>query len=97
MTEGCTSYCTAYFWIVPAKVDGAWTIGEGELTLKQTYQNVTGTLKNGNVDRADHDGKLNGDEITFTAGGTEYTGKVNGTTIEGTTKSGEKWQAKRGA
>ena len=36
-------------------------------------------------------GKLKGDEITFTAGGTEYTGKVNGTTIEGTTKSGEKW------
>ena len=38
------------------------------------------------------DGKLKGDTITFTAGGTEYTGKVNGTTIEGTTKSGEKWQ-----
>ena len=96
VTEGCTSYCKAYFWIVPAKVDGAWTTDKGELSLKQTYQNVTGTLKNGNV-IAPITGKLKGDEITFTAGGTEYTGKVNGTTIEGTTKFGEKWQAKRGA
>ncbi|MET0868408.1 MAG: class I SAM-dependent methyltransferase [Pseudorhodoplanes sp.] len=96
-TEGCTSYCKAYYWLVPAKVDGAWTTDKGELALKQTYQFFTGTLKNGNVVAPITDGKLKGDEITFTAGGTEYTGKVNGTTIEGTTKSGEKWQAKRGA
>jgi hypothetical protein len=96
VTEGCTSYCKAYFWLVPAKVDGTWTTDKGELSIKQTYQNFTGTLKNGNV-IAPINGKLKGDEITFTAGGTEYTGKVNGTTIEGTTKSGEKWQAKRGA
>jgi hypothetical protein len=97
VTEGCTSYCKAYFWIVPAKVDGAWMTGRGELTLKQTYQTFTGTLKNGNVITPVTDGKLRGDEITFTAGGTEYSGKVNGSTIEGTTKSGDKWQAKRGA
>ena len=97
VTEGCTSYCKAYFWLVPAKVDGAWTTDKGELAIKQTYQNFTGTLKNGNVVAPITDGKLKGDTITFTAGGTEYTGKVNGTTIEGTTKSGEKWQAKRGA
>jgi hypothetical protein len=97
VTEGCTSYCKAYFWIVPAKVDGAWTTEKGELTLKQTYQNFTGTLKNGNVITPITDGKLKGNDITFTAGGTEYTGKVNGSTIEGTTRSGDKWQAKRGA
>ena len=97
VTEGCTSYCKAYFWLVPAKVDGAWTTDKGELAIKQTYQNFTGTLKNGNVVAPITDGKLKGDTISFTAGGTEYTGKVNGTTIEGTTKSGEKWQAKRGA
>ncbi len=97
VTEGCTSYCKAYFWIVPAKVDGTWTMDKGELAIKQTFQNFTGTIKNGNVVTPVTNGKLKGDEITFTAGGTEYTGKVNGTTIEGTTKSGEKWQAKRGA
>src|SRR5687767_4739617 len=40
--EGCQSYCTAYLWIVPAKVDGRWKLPTGDLTLKQTYQNVTG-------------------------------------------------------
>lgn len=97
VTEGCTSYCKAYFWIVPAKVDGTWNTDKGELTLKQAYQYFTGTLKNGNVVTPITDGKLKGDEITFTAGGTAYSGKVNGSTIEGTTKSGDKWTAKRGA
>lgn len=97
VTQGCTSYCKAYFWIVPAKVDGTWATDKGELAIKQTFQNFTGTIKNGNVVTPITNGKLKGDEITFTAGGTDYTGKVNGTTIEGTTKSGEKWQAKRGA
>jgi SAM-dependent methyltransferase len=97
VTEGCQSYCKAYFWIVPAKVDGTWTTDKGELTLKQTFQNFTGTLKNGNVITPITGGKLKGADISFTAGGVEYTGKVNGSTIEGTTKSGEKWQAKRGA
>jgi SAM-dependent methyltransferase len=97
VTEGCQSYCKAYFWIVPAKVDGTWNTDKGELSLKQTFQNFTGTLKNGNVITPVTGGKLKGNDISFTAGGVEYTGKVNGSTIEGTTKSGDKWQAKRGA
>ncbi len=31
--EDCTSWCTALFWIVPAKVAGTWAIPGGELTL----------------------------------------------------------------
>ena len=46
--NGCASYCTAYLWIVPAKVDGTWQLPQGELTLKQTFQMVSGTLKTGN-------------------------------------------------
>jgi SAM-dependent methyltransferase len=95
--EGCTSFCRAYFWIVPAKVGGAWKLAEGELVLEQSYQVVSGTLKSGNV-IAPVKGKLRGDEITFTAGGTEYTGRVSGSTMEGTSKSGgteAKWQAAR--
>jgi SAM-dependent methyltransferase len=100
VTEGCTSYCKAYFWVVPAKVDGNWTLDKGELTLKQSFQTFTGTIKNDNVIVPITDGKLRGDEITFKAGGAQYTGKVSGNTIEGITKSGSietKWQAKRGA
>ena len=100
VTEGCVSYCKAYYWMVPAKVDGAWVMDKGELAIKQTFQTFTGTIKNGNVVTPVTNGKLKGDEISFTAAGTEYTGKVNGSTIEGTSKGGSaegKWQAKRGA
>src|SRR4051812_35396041 len=40
--DGCISYCTAYLWIVPAKVEGNWQLADGELTLKQTYQMISG-------------------------------------------------------
>jgi SAM-dependent methyltransferase len=92
----CTSYCKAYLWIIPAKVEGKWTMGQGELTLEQTYQMVTGTLKTGNVVAPITDGKLNADQITFQAGGIEYTGWVKGNAMEGTAKAGgadTRWQA----
>src|SRR6266568_5941080 len=38
VTDDCASYCTAYLWIVPAKVEGKWQLPQGELTLNQTYQ-----------------------------------------------------------
>jgi SAM-dependent methyltransferase len=96
VTEGCTGYCRAYLWIVPAKVDGTWTMGQGELALEQKYQMVAGTLKAGNVAAPITDGRLVADQITFRAGGTEYTGWVKGNAMEGTAKGGAadaKWQA----
>jgi Methyltransferase domain len=81
--EGCSAYCTAYLWIVPAKVEGKWKLPDGELTLKQNFQNVTGTL-GGNQAK----GTLRADQITFTAGNAQYTGKVSGDTITGTVKNG---------
>jgi len=96
--SGCESWCTAHLWIVPAKVGGTWKLPQGELSLKQTFQMITGTLRNGNV-TTPISGKLNGDEISFTAGGAQYTGRVNGNTIDGTVKgrSSSKWTATRGA
>ena len=74
----CTSWCTAHLWIVPAKVQGTWDIpGRGALTLNQNFQMVTGTLGSAQLSQ----GKLHGDEISFTVGGMTYTGKVNGTTM----------------
>src|SRR5918994_3580055 len=29
--EDCTSWCTALLWILPAQVEGAWTMPQGEL------------------------------------------------------------------
>jgi len=88
--EDCQTYCTAYLWIVPAHVNGTWKMGGGELKLQQQYQSVSGTLTTGNVVAPIKDGKLNGDRITFTAGGTRYAGKVGDRRIEGTSSGGGK-------
>jgi hypothetical protein len=93
--DGCASYCTAHLWIVPAKVDGTWQMPQGELTLSQTFQMVTGTLKSADGVIPITNGKLNGDQITFTAGGSEYTGRVTGKTIEGSPTGNGSWKAMR--
>ena len=95
----CISYCTALLWIVPAKVGGTWQLSQGELALKQTFQMISGTLKSGNVSTPITNGRLRGDQISFTAGGAQYTGRVNGNAMEGTVKGGSdsKWRASRGA
>jgi len=97
--EGCQSYCTAYLWIVPAKVGGSWKLADGELTLKQSFQMITGTLKAGGKDVAVK-GRLNGDRISFSAGGAQYSGTVSGDGIKGTVKAGggaSEWSATRTA
>jgi SAM-dependent methyltransferase len=92
----CTGYCRAFLWIVPAKVDGTWQLGQSELSLQQKYQFFTGKLTSGNVVAPIADGKLEADRIAFTAGGTRYTGQVKGATIEGTSGGTEaKWTATR--
>src|SRR5574341_2245363 len=91
---GCTNWCTAHLWIVPAKVEGTWKLPQGELAIKQTFQMITGTLKNGSTS-SPINGKLNGDQITFTAAGTQYTGHVNGNSME-VTGGGKKLTATRG-
>jgi hypothetical protein len=54
---------------------------------------ITGTLKSGN-NVSQINGKLNGDQITFTAGATQYTGRVNGNAMEGAA-GGANWSATR--
>ena len=95
---GCDSYCTAYLWIVPARVEGRWQLPKGELTLKQAFQKITGTLKSGASSLQISNGKLRGDEISFVAGGAEYQGRVNDRTIEGMVRTGGNngtWSARR--
>jgi hypothetical protein len=91
--EGCTSWCNALFWIVPAKVAGVWALPKGELTLTQEFQMVSGTLRLGTETMPVSEGRLRGEEITFTAAGVTYKGRVNGTTMQGTTAAGATWGA----
>lgn len=85
-------WCNALLWIVPAKVAGTWRLSQGELTLKQEFQAVSGTLGNTPIS----DGKLRGAEITFKAGSAVYSGRVNGNTMEGTVGN-QRWTAVRSA
>ena len=78
-SSDCTSWCTALSWVVPAKVAGTWQLGQQTLKLTQQYQVISGTLGS----TAISDGRLTGDEITFTAGKRKYAGHVNGTGMAG--------------
>jgi precorrin-6B methylase 2 len=93
VTEGCTSWCTALFWIVPAKVGGTWKMNDGELTLTQEFQMVSGTLRGSGGTQPISNGRLRGEEITFTAGGRQYSGRVNGNSMQGTVAGGGSWSA----
>jgi len=98
--EGCNNYCTAYLWIVPAKVAGTWKTAQGTLKLEQEFQMVSGTLTSaGRVSKLSN-GKLNGDQISFTVNGQTHTGRVSGERIDGTIKAGASnnaWSATRDA
>jgi precorrin-6B methylase 2 len=87
----CTTWCTAYLWIVPAKAEGAWQLAGNTLTLTQKYQTLSGTLGANAITNA----RLNGDSITFSAGGATYTGTVNGNSMKGTTGTGTAWSASK--
>ena len=79
---GCeNSWCTALLWIVPARVAGTYQLPQGELTLKQQFQMLSGTLRTEGKTFA-LQGRVNGEEIAFKAGGREYRGRLNGKQLE---------------
>ncbi|HVG56175.1 MAG TPA: methyltransferase domain-containing protein [Vicinamibacterales bacterium] len=87
LLEDCESWCNVYLNIVPAKIAGTWRTSSpaGELTLTQQYQIVSGTFKTAAGQTIPVTGKLRGNDVTLTAEKqAEFTGRVNGTTIEGT-------------
>lgn len=95
--DDCSYWCIAHLWIVPARAEGQWKSSAGDLTLGQQFQMVSGTLRT-NAGPQALNGKLRGDDISFTAGGATYAGRVNALSIEGTVTSGgntSKWTATR--
>ena len=94
----CEMWCTALLYIVPARVAGTWRLKEGELTLEQKFQTVTGTLTSGGTALAVRNARLRGDEISFSIGDADYSGRVAGDTMQGNvtgTRHGA-WSATRG-
>ena len=85
-------------WIVPAKAAGAWQWAQGELVLAQTYQKVSGTLRMDGRELAIENGRLRGNELSFSAGGAAYIGRINGDRIDVSVKGGgsaASWSASR--
>ena len=94
----CGSWCTALLWIVPAKVEGVWRFPQSELKLTQAFQTVGGSLDAGSASGIVTNGRVRGDEVTFTVGSGRFSGRVNGDVIEGTlTANGRSspWRATR--
>lgn len=92
--NGCSAWCNALLWIVPAKVAGQWRLGKDALVLTQRFQMLSGTLNGEQIGR----GRMRGKEIRFTVGSAEYHGRVDGTRMEGTVRAGSsstKWVATR--
>jgi hypothetical protein len=94
ITDGCSNWCTVLLYFVPAKVAGTWEGSNGTLTITQEFQTISGTL--GTVPL--QNGRVRGDLVSFTAGGAQYTGRLQGSALTGTVKNGTteaEWTAAR--
>ena len=91
-------YRTAYLWIVPAKVEGTWTLreqgspGQYTVNLKQQYQKISGDVAAGGAKQPLVGATVRGDEIRFAFNDDKgvtrtLTGTVRGNELTGTLKS----------
>jgi hypothetical protein len=87
----------AYFWVVPANVQGAWTLettgaagGQKiDMNLEQVFQKINGTLAMGPVQGGLREARLRGPAISFayvdqSGVRRDFSGRVTGTRMEGT-------------
>ena len=82
----------AYFWVVPANVQGGWSVDAGgqksDVTLEQTFQKIHGTVGIATLQAGLREPKLRGFLISFAyvdAAGVrrDFNGRVNGGKMEG--------------
>ena len=98
LEDNCMSWCNAYLWIIPAKVEGVWKFPQGEFKLSQDFQMVSGNITTAKDTSNISNGRLWGEELTFNVNDAKYTCHVNGNTMEGTVIKGgnnSKWTASR--
>jgi SAM-dependent methyltransferase len=81
--ENWNSWNQAHLWIIPAKVEGSWKTGNGELQLIQKYQMLEGTYSSGGKVSKIKEGRMKGDIITLSIDDKTYTGRVEGRKIVG--------------
>ncbi|MGH8700654.1 MAG: SAM-dependent methyltransferase [Burkholderiales bacterium] len=103
---------TVYLWIIPVRVAGRWQLSLGspaaehyDLTLKQSYQNLEGTVAGSGAKGVRlTQSRLQGEDISFAFPAVgdrhRFKGRVSGNTMEGTVelaggKGVAKWTATR--
>ena len=100
---------TAYLWIVPARIEGRWRLDLAgatptryDIQLRQRFQNLEGEASAGNGVVQIRNGKVRGDEVTFTISGggsatRVFTGRLSGERLEGSSNgaSAAKWTGTR--
>lgn len=87
-----------YYWVVPAKIEGSWTLDDGKLNIEQKFQMFHGSYEKGGKSYRIEEGRLTGEDLTFSINGITYNGKVNKNTMKGTYLDGMKngkWEAKK--
>ncbi len=86
----------AYFWVVPAQVQGAWIVKAGnesfELTLEQRFQKLDGSMRMNAMQAGLRDATLHGASIAFSFVDEkgvmrQFSGRVNGAAMEGTLRT----------
>lgn len=93
----CLTWCGGHLYIVPADVAGVWRAADGDLTLDQYFQSVSGTYDTNGISLPVESGRLQGNEISFTVNRVEYSGRLKGDVIEGvaTGRITQAWTARR--
>ena len=91
-TGECGNWCTSHLYFAPAKVGGSWRMDKSTLRFEQNFQMLSGTLNKSPIS-----GRLKGAEISFTAGESQYVGRVNGNVMSGEVKGPRpgQWRATR--
>lgn len=79
----CITWCTAYLYLVPANVAGAWRIPGGEVRFTQQMQYLSGTVVYPGGRHVPAEGQVKGDHVRFSAGLNTYSGRVKGDEISG--------------
>jgi hypothetical protein len=95
-----------YLYVIPAKVAGKWSAkmppavskNPTTLELRQQLTRVSGSLRLDGRDVPLHDVKLRGDQISFKVSGRkgEFSGRIQGRSIEGTLDGKTPWSAALG-
>jgi len=79
----CTTWCTAYLYLVPAKLAGAWRLPAGEVQFEQDFQTLSGTLRTKDGRTLPVRGSVRGERVRFSVGLDVYTGRVRGQQMSG--------------